>query len=94
MKGVFPLALKTQFISHEVPSVLNMLWKKHQRCKKQPSGWFTLLTDRTGFSSTLRGFLLPVWSPAPSPVMTTVATGLFPPAGLALAEIAASVAAY
>ena len=35
-----------------------------------------------------------VWSPAPSPVIATVATGQFPPAGLAPARMAASIAAH
>ena len=35
-----------------------------------------------------------VWSPAPPPAIATVATGQFPPAGLAPARMAASIAAH
>jgi hypothetical protein len=64
----------------------------------QPADLFTLLTDQTGFPSSLRGFfttgLSTVGSPPPSPVIATVATGQFPPAGLTPARTAASIAAH
>ena len=64
----------------------------------QPADLFTLLTDLTGFPSSRRGFfttgLSTVWSPAPSPVIATVATGQSPPAGLTPARMAASFAAH
>jgi hypothetical protein len=45
----------------------------------RPADWFTLLTDLTGLPPSHRGFfttgLSTVWSPAPSPVIATVATG-------------------
>ena len=63
----------------------------------RPADLFTLLTDLTGLPSSHRGFfttgLSTVWSPAPSPVIATVATGQFPPAGLTPARMAASFAA-
>ena len=64
----------------------------------QPADLFTLLTDRTGLTPSPRGFfttgLSTVWSPAPSPVIATVATGQFPPTGLSPVRMAASIAAH